>query len=164
MNVEGFKDKIVHNDTEIKGFFEAYRYLSNFHPTPVVLFGLVFSSSEAAFMAAKCEDPDERKLFVGIAAKDAKLLGRKVKLKSNWEEIKEYVMFEVNWQKYYYNKELGRKLIATGDRYLEETNWWGDKFWGVSDGEGNNKLGQILMDIRGALVSLEWDLNTSYLD
>jgi predicted NAD-dependent protein-ADP-ribosyltransferase YbiA (DUF1768 family) len=38
---------------------------------------------------------------------------------------------------------------------MEETNWWGDKFWGVhrtslsEQGVGENNLGKLLMDIRG---------------
>jgi hypothetical protein len=46
------------------------------------------------------------------------------------------------------NKELKEKLIKTGEEYLEEKNTWGDKFWGTSNGIGENNLGKILMNIR----------------
>ncbi len=46
------------------------------------------------------------------------------------------------------NTDLKQLLLGTGSRYLEETNDWGDKFWGVCDGEGLNNLGRILMAAR----------------
>ena len=47
------------------------------------------------------------------------------------------------------NPDNYEKLIATEDKYLEETNWWGDTFWGKNlKGEGDNNLGKLLMTIR----------------
>ena len=47
------------------------------------------------------------------------------------------------------NPESALKLHETGGRYLEETNWWGDRFWGKDlNGDGLNTLGQLLMEIR----------------
>ena len=57
-------------------------------------------------------------------------------------------MSSIVFEKFYRNKELRKKLLETGDRYLEETNWWGDDFWGVCNGEGRNELGKILMKVR----------------
>ena len=54
--------------------------------------------------------------------------------------------------KFRQNRELADKLIATGDRLLEETNWWGDKIWGTYQGVGENKLGILLMDVRAQLL------------
>jgi predicted NAD-dependent protein-ADP-ribosyltransferase YbiA (DUF1768 family) len=61
-------------------------------------------------------------------------------------------MHAVVWAKFSQNPELGKKLLETGDRYLEERNWWGDKFWSVYQGEGQNLLGKIIMDIRARLA------------
>ena len=41
----------------------------------------------------------------------------------------------------------GYRLIDTAGLYLEETNDWGDQFWGV-DGTGLNMLGHTLMFVR----------------
>jgi GTP cyclohydrolase II len=50
------------------------------------------------------------------------------------------------------NPDLYNRLLATGDKYLEETNWWNDTFWGKNlKGEGENHLGQILMQVRDKL-------------
>ena len=50
--------------------------------------------------------------------------------------------------------ELKEKLLATGDEYLEEGNYWHDNYWGnchcekCADITGQNKLGILLMKIR----------------
>lgn len=49
------------------------------------------------------------------------------------------------------NREVANLLILTGDEELIEGNWWGDKFWGIYNGEGENHLGKLLMKIRGEL-------------
>jgi len=45
------------------------------------------------------------------------------------------------------------QLSRTQDRYLEETNWWDDTFWGKNlAGEGDNNLEKMIMVIRASLV------------
>ncbi len=43
---------------------------------------------------------------------------------------------------------LSEMLEATGDAELIEGNHWGDTFWGVCNGVGQNNLGKLLMAIR----------------
>lgn len=51
------------------------------------------------------------------------------------------------------NPELYQKLQNTGNKYLEETNYWEDTYWGVhkteakEEGVGENNLGKLLMKI-----------------
>lgn len=52
------------------------------------------------------------------------------------------------FQKFCVHEKLRTKLIATGEKYIEETNWWGDIYWGVCNGKGENNLGKILMNVR----------------
>jgi predicted NAD-dependent protein-ADP-ribosyltransferase YbiA (DUF1768 family) len=49
------------------------------------------------------------------------------------------------------NPYLKNKLLATGNAEIEETNSWGDVFWGICKGVGENHLGKILMKIRSEL-------------
>ena len=49
------------------------------------------------------------------------------------------------------NAYLRRRLIATGDAELMEGNDWGDRFWGVCRGKGENRLGKILMKVRAEI-------------
>lgn len=102
-------------------------------------------------MAAKTLDPQERIQFERIAPSMAKQLGQRVTLRHDWEEVKLNIMYELNKQKFEWSPELRTALLATGDRYIEETNWWKDTFWGVCNGVGENHLGRILMRIREEL-------------
>ena len=61
-------------------------------------------------------------------------------------------MREIEWAKFSQRPELAAKLLASGDRLLEETNWWGDEMWGVYKGNGQNLLGKILMEVRARLA------------
>jgi predicted NAD-dependent protein-ADP-ribosyltransferase YbiA (DUF1768 family) len=56
-------------------------------------------------------------------------------------------MYDLSWLKYQ-DPVLRSKLLATDDAYLEETNGWFDRFWGVCLGTGHNHLGKILMKVR----------------
>lgn len=60
-------------------------------------------------------------------------------------------MERVIYEKFSQNKDLKKMLLDTGDSYLEETNTWGDTYWGVCNGVGKNHLGDILMDTRTTL-------------
>lgn len=131
----------------IRGFFGEYRYMSNFHLSPVVFDGVTYPCVENAFQAAKTFDLEQRKPFVTLEPGQAKRAGRKVQLREDWEQVKDSVMEDLVRQKFS-QKELKDKLLATGDTYLEETNWWKDTYWGVCNGIGKNTLGKILMKVR----------------
>ncbi len=142
----------VHDDDNIKGFFSDYRYLSNFFPAAVYYEGAQYPSSENAFMSAKTTDLKLREEFTIITAAQAKKLGRQITLREGWEEMKLDVMLEVCFSKFLRNKDLRKKLVETGNKYLEETNAWRDTYWGVDyQLGGSNHLGKILTKIRECL-------------
>ena len=118
-----------HDDTHICGFFEEYRWLSNFHVCLVVYGGYDFPSSENAYQAAK-DDPQHWAKFTTCSPSEAKKYGKMASVdKQWWDSAKEEVMLDCLQDKFTRNDDLRQKLLDTGDRYLEETNWWGDKFW-----------------------------------
>jgi len=133
----------------IDRFDEEYSFLSNFYPCKVIYKGHTFLSSEAAYQAQK--DLSRTEEFINLGAKDSKHLGKKVNIRPDWEEVKLPIMEEIVRAKFEQNKDLAEKLIATGDEELIEGNYWHDCFWGVCNGQGENHLGQILMQIRGEL-------------
>lgn len=133
----------------IDSFKNEYDFLSNFYPQKVTYNGLLFDTNEAAFQAQK--EPARAAEFVGLAPGKSKRLGRQVKLRSDWDKIKDDVMYALNFQKFSENPALKAKLLATGDRELIEGNYWNDRYWGVCKGTGQNKLGKILMKIRDEL-------------
>ena len=129
--------------------------MSNFVPCKVMLGELEFASTEHAYVAAKTLDIEERKRIAAVeTAGQVKRLGRKLKLREDWEQVKDEVMNDLLIQKFA-QEPFRSQLIATGDAYLEETNHWGDTYWGVCEGVGYNTLGWLLMKIRTNLQELE---------
>ena len=43
---------------------------------------------------------------------------------------------------------LTKRLLTTYGAPLIEGNRWGDKYWGVCNGAGLNRLGELLMQVR----------------
>jgi N-glycosidase YbiA len=124
-------------------------FLSNFYFCDVKYEGITYPTSEHAFQAAKTLDVSERKRIAGLGNPGlAKRAGRKLKsIRSNWDSIRIGVMEDILRIKFS-NPELRAKLLSTGEEKLVEGNDWGDRFWGVCDGQGENWLGQLLMKIR----------------
>ena len=135
----------------IKEFQGEYRWLSNFWlcDNGVVYEGYAYSSVEHAYQASKTLVLEERRVFQNsnITPGQAKRAGRKVTIREDWNEVKLKIMGNLVHQKFT-DLDLAKKLIATGDVKLVEGNKWGDKFWGVCNGEGENNLGKILMNVR----------------
>jgi len=145
-------DGVVHDETKIAGFVTEYRWLSNYFLCRVEWEGRVYGSSEAAYQAAKYPAA-EREVFTRLDPDSARRFPRtKPYDRVAWQARKVTAMRAISWAKYSQNPELAMKLLATGERYLEETNWWGDDTWGVYQGKGENLLGKILMEIRARLA------------
>jgi ribA/ribD-fused uncharacterized protein len=148
------RDYIIHNAEFVKGFFGEYRWLSNFHECEIFFNGLRFPATENAYVYAKIA-PELRTEFqetidelMVCSAAESKKIGKSVPIRDDWDAIKYDIMSAVVFDKYYRHKELRKALLSTGYKHLEETNHWKDTFWGVCDGKGHNKLGQIHMSIR----------------
>lgn len=137
----------------IYGFFGEYRFLSNFEPARIVLSdGLIYPTSEHAYMAQKTLDMALREEIANQATPGrAKKMGAAVPLREDWAEYRLLAMLEVIRAKFNQNPALRAKLLATKMLYLEETNNWDDRFWGVVDGVGLNLLGKTLMQVRAEL-------------
>jgi len=138
--------------SEVVSFSGKFRFLSNFHPSPVTFEGLDYPSVEHAYQAAKTTDQSARdEIRLSATAGAAKKLGRRVVMRPDWESIKLGVMEELVRQKFA-DPDLKEALLATGCDELIEGNYWGDTFWGVCKGVGHNHLGQILMKVRSELA------------
>lgn len=135
----------------INSFRGDYYFLSNFYNAPVTFDGITYMNNEAAFQAQKTLDIEERKAFSSLPPNLAKRKGRRVKLRDDWEDVKFDLMYQICFNKFYQNPELGIALLSTGSEYLEEGNTWRDRIWGTYNGIGQNNLGNILMRIRSEL-------------
>lgn len=146
----------------VNSFTEEMFFLSNFFPCKIEYEGIVYKNTEAAFQAKKCVIKGDRYAFSNLNPTEAKNLGRTVKLRKDWENIKISEMAKIIHEKFEQNPDLAEKLLLTGNAYLEEGNTWGDRVWGTVNGKGANNLGRILMNerekIREHLNEIEYDL------
>lgn len=138
----------------IDKFDGEFAFLSNFYPSAISDGYTTFPTVEHYFQACKCEYMDD---YDAIAAAptpgQAKRLGRQAVLRDDWEQNKLNVM-ETALRKKFAIPSLRKQLLATGDAYLVEGNFWHDNTWGDCACEkckhvhGQNNLGKLLMKIR----------------
>lgn len=133
----------------IDNFTGKYRFLSNFSPSVITIDGWSWPTVEHVYQGYKTKNPLQREEIRLVATPgQAKRLGKNVTLRSNWDDLKVPIMAALCEMKFEI-PELRVKLMATGTAELIEGNTWGDTFWGVCNGKGQNMLGKILMEIRG---------------
>jgi ribA/ribD-fused uncharacterized protein len=131
-----------------------YGCFSNFSRHPVVLKGKRWPTSEHYFQAQKFADTEhEEAVRLCKTAREAANMGRsrKLPLRRDWEAVKDQVMLEALRAKFTQHDELKAVLLGTGDAVLVEhtpkDGYWGDG----GDGSGENRLGQLLMQVRQEL-------------
>ena len=149
------KDKKMPN--EIRGFRGEHYFLSNFYPCRLEYGNLVFQCVESAFQAMKCANWADSIQFQQYTGAEAKKMGRQVKLRDDWEELKLSNLARLVRLKFTSDLTLLGRLLATGDAVLVEENHWHDNFYGDCVCErcktipGQNWLGRILMELREEL-------------
>jgi ribA/ribD-fused uncharacterized protein len=150
--------KLINVIDEFEG---RYRFLSNFHPALVLYEGIAYRSVEHAFQAAKTKDSMLRIAIASIPSPGAaKRAGNKLILRGGWDDMKDQIMLDLVRIKFSPADQLMHMLlIKTGDVTLIEGNYWHDNYWGdcfcnrCKCVDGKNKLGEILMKVRGELAN-----------
>jgi ribA/ribD-fused uncharacterized protein len=149
---------------KIATFKGEYEFLSNFSPHGFSDGKRYWPTVEHYYQAMKTADLDEQERIRLLPTPGAaKRAGRKVTIIPEWDKVfsdsprpfKVRIMKMALNSKFNQNPDLWRKLLETGDAVLEEGNWWGDTFWGVCRGVGENWLGLLLMELRDELRSVE---------
>lgn len=139
---------MIYTPSRIESFSGAYEFLSNFYEKTLEYDNRYWPTLEHAYQAMKTLDPDEREAIRASRSPAlAKRLGRRLKMRDDWDDIKIGLMHELLRVKFR-DVQLREQLIATGDAELVEGNHWGDTFWGVCKGHGTNWLGRLLMAVR----------------
>lgn len=160
MRVEFVGGKKVHHptvtDDAIKGFFDEFRFLSNFESAHYVLGEIGWRTSEHGYQADKTLIHEEKMLIANLSSPvEAKRAGQKVTKRGDWDIYKPLSMYHHVLAKFAQNREMAEKLLLTEKRYLEETNDWGDTYWGVVPERGGmNMLGKTLMLVRTQLPAI----------
>lgn len=133
--------------------------------------GILVPTAEHAYQASKFVDPDAHYEIAhvrakkdttkahadGVASKELahEFIEAGIMIRPDWEIAKLSIMYVSVQQKFFKNRDLAARLIATGNEELVEGNDWGDVYWGVSpigSSTGENHLGRILMQVRGQLI------------
>src|SRR5439155_27377245 len=102
---------------------EPYGEFSNFARLPVRLKGKVWPTSEHYFQAQKyAGTPREEEIRLAKTPSEAARLGRdrKIRLRPDWESVKDTVMREAVRAKFTQHDELRELLLSTGDATLVE--------------------------------------------
>jgi len=141
---------------QVDSFKDDYEKFSNFYPVVIHFEGINFPSVEHAFVAAKSTDAFFRKRIAELPsdkAGKAKRMGRKIKIRTDWDIVKIAYMKRFLHQKFAYDK-FRILLLSTGDMPITEGNYWHDNYWGdcycekCKDIKGKNNLGKLLMKVR----------------
>jgi ribA/ribD-fused uncharacterized protein len=134
----------------IDSFRGHYGFLSNFSVSPIVVEGQLYATVEHAFQAHKTDDCTwHEAIRIARTPALAKGLGRKCPKRADWDEQRVAAMRYFLKLKFA-DPVLRDKLKRTAPNELVEGNTWGDTFWGVCRGVGENMLGKLLMEIRDA--------------
>jgi len=130
---------------------DKHGYCSNFYRSPVFIDGKIWPTVEHYYQAQKSRDLSEQKMILRCETpKEAKFAGYHVTLRPDWETVKEEIMLMGLRTKFQQHRDLGKKLLATEDAALHEDSPW-DKYWGYVKGQGQDRLGILLMQVRDEL-------------
>jgi len=131
-----------------------YRCLPNFAPTPIEIAGVVWATSEHFYQAQKFTDVSvQDQIATAATAYDAAHRARAMAdhVRADWHEIKLAVMLTALRAKANQHADVKKTLIDSGDAALVEQSPK-DNFWGNGpDGNGQNYLGRLWMQVREEL-------------
>ncbi|NBO99911.1 MAG: NADAR family protein [Proteobacteria bacterium] len=139
---------------KIVGFNKKNRveFLSNFYPSTISFENDLYPTVEHAYQSSKTTNQQSRLLIKKAKTPyDAKKLGRSLVLHEKWNDMKIDIMRSLIREKFK-NPFLRHLLSLTNDNQLINENKWNDKFWGMTNGVGENWLGKILEEVRKEII------------
>ena len=137
----------------ITRFRGPFKFLSNLYSTPITYKGHTYCCLEAAYQAQKSLDPAIQERFTNIRLPyKSRGMGQSIKtIRPDWFDIRISIMEELLYIKFSH-PQLKEWLQCTGQSKIVECNTWGDTFWGIYNGVGENHLGTLLMKVRDTLL------------
>ena len=142
---------------------DPYYEFTNFYLAPIDLDGKIWPTTEHYFQAQKFIGTSFTEVIRNFQRpREAFDLSRNPAVsrwrRNDWEEVKINIMRKALLAKFTQHKRLRQLLLDTGDNMLIEHSPY-DKFWGDGgDGNGENHLGKLLMEIRHYLNMLQESL------
>lgn len=133
---------------EIIGLIGPWAPLSNLWSCDIDVDGVEWASVEHAYQALRAVDSQQSSWIAAAhTAQEARRRGRSCDAKPGWTGRREAVMLRLLRAKFA-DKYLQDVLLSTGTAHLVDTS---DTFWGRINGNGANRLGRMLMQIRSEL-------------
>ena len=133
----------------VETFRGPWACLSNFYPGTMLVLGDFYPTVEHAYQAFKTLDPDQRAMIRALdGPQRAKKKGKRLELRPDWEDVKVAIMKFLLLIKFNTHENYRIILLSTGNAELQEGNNWGDTFWGICNGTGENILGKLLVEVR----------------
>ena len=131
-----------------------YGYLATYSNYGFFKDGVFWKTSEHYYQAQKFMDSDTKiRIQNAETPKIASTIGRdrKLNLRSDWEEVKQDVMFDAVYYKFKQNKDILQKLLDTGNATIVEATVK-ENYWGCGpNNDGQNNYGKILVKVREKL-------------
>lgn len=136
-----------------------YGVFSNLYKREIMFEGELFATAEHAYQAGKARKPAVREWL--MSAPSPSLLAMAAHglyvwdITPEWSKIKFDRMKRILIEKYTQHDDLKKVLMATGSARLVESATVDNavnRLWGEVNGVGQNKLGELLMDVRSALL------------
>lgn len=146
--------KLNRQQQTISKFRGQHYFLSNFFACRIEWNGRLYKTVEHLYQASKAtNDKDHEAIRLAPKPGDSKRIGRKIKIRNDWEEIKVEVMRNALMMKFV-DPKLEMRLLNTKNATLIEGNSWHDNFWGWCECKEcepkvkYNILGALLMELR----------------
>lgn len=134
--------------------WDPYGCFSNFSPHSIQLDGLYWQTVEHYYQSQKFVGSEEEGLIQVIrdapTPEEAAAIGRDrtYKLRRDWEQVKQQVMWQGVLTKFLTHRDIQAILLDTGDELIVEDSPT-DYYWGCGqDKTGQNQLGKTLMKVR----------------
>ena len=138
-------------------FSHAFDLLNNWSANAVSIWGQVFPTVEHGYHYKKFSETSPQVAAKILAAPSPWAAmqierGHKDKRRKDWQDVKVDIMTELVRAKVSQNEDVEECLRKTGSKQIIENSPW-DTFWGIGkDGDGQNQMGKILMQVRTELV------------
>lgn len=137
-----------------------YGVFSNLYKRPIEFEGETFATAEHAYQAGKARKPEVRRWL--MSAPSPALLAMAAHglyvwdVAPNWSKVKFDRMKRILSAKFTQHEDLRELLLSTGTARLVESATVDNpvnRLWGEVNGVGQNKLGQLLMEVRAELAA-----------
>lgn len=149
----------------IKKVAEAYGWMGNMAPYPITVEGKIWRTSEALFQGMRFDD----EVIKEIIRKEKSPMAAKMKAKKYSNQMVVIPMSELDVEhmkkcvrmKFDQHPELKKMLLDSvgsfifediGNRKGERHKFWGVKRISENEGDGQNMMGRILMELRDELL------------